>query len=180
MRFSILYRVDKYQGWYLHKKKKIIFREEHQSSSSKFSLIRRESDIWLKRSNRAKCYHLLPTEKVSKNESNWQANATITTTFMWGPASLKNRVVIYPCSKFKRRVWCSCQSCRSKFQKNVFQTKAIYGLLDDHQIYHKAWCTKYDFCNDVFCIIPGYRLKIYVNATSGLNSWKIYYEQAIF
>ena len=49
---------------------------------------------------------------------------------LYGPASLRDKTLIYPCTLFKCRVGCSCKMCRNKLTK--------CEDFKDHEAFHKA------------------------------------------
>ena len=49
---------------------------------------------------------------------------------LYGPASLRDKTLIYPCTLFKCRVGCACKMCRNKLT-NCEDFK-------DHEAYHKS------------------------------------------
>ena len=161
MKFSIHHRVDSGEGWFIGERTKTIRREGYLDSSTKYSKILCVSDGRLSESYRKKCYKLVPREKIEGLEAAWEATATTSSSNLFGPASLMNGVIVYPCTQFKCRICCSCNICREKNLQNESETKT--SSLEEHRIYHKAWHNKCDFCTEIYSIIPMYRVIIFEN-----------------
>ena len=86
-----------------------------------------------------------------------------------GPASLKDRTIIYPCERFKCRTGCPCQLCRfqSPYCKTARLEKPCSGDClqcredcQDHLILHRAYHTMCKFCENVQIYIPNYSFLI--------------------
>ena len=71
---------------------------------------------------------------------------------LYGPASLRDKTLIYPCEEFKCRVRCPCAMCRKKL---------VYCEdFEDHETFHRANHTLCRFCENLESIIPHFDYKI--------------------
>ena len=160
MEFRIKHRVDAGEGFRLGRKGtrayNTMHREGRLSSSSHQSEIHRISACELSEVDKEKCYSLVTSEKITELEAAWRAKASVSSNEIFGPASLSNRVIVYPCDKFKCQVWCCCRLCRKKHIKKETDYKE-YNHEKDHKIYHKAWHVDCNFCNEIYNIIPMYK-----------------------
>ena len=69
-----------------------------------------------------------------------------------GPASLRDKTLIYPCEMFRCRIGCPCKMCRHKLTK--------CDDFKDHEAFHKANHTMCQFCADLERVIPHFHYKI--------------------
>ena len=91
-------------------------------------------------------------------EIRWQASPTASRPKkLYGPASLRNGVIIYPCDRFGCRIWCSCVLCRKK-NENSLDEEIILDL-NSHKVYHKALHPECDFCLELYSIFPALKLE---------------------
>ena len=67
---------------------------------------------------------------------------------LYGPASLRDKTLIYPCEEFKCRVGCPCAMCRNKL--------GYCEDFEDHEIFHRANHTMCRFCNNLESVIPNF------------------------
>ena len=86
-----------------------------------------------------------------------------------GPASLKDRTIIYPCERFKCRAGCPCQLCRIKspYCTTARLEKPCSGDClqcredcQDHLMFHRADHTMCKFCENVRSHIPNYSFMV--------------------
>jgi len=86
-----------------------------------------------------------------------------------GPASLRDRTLIYPCERFKCRAVCPCQLCRFKspYCKTTRLEKPCSGDClqcredcQDHLMFHRAYHTVCKFCVNVESHIPNYSFMV--------------------
>lgn len=180
MKFCICYRVNAGESWKIAgentRSKNTMVETGWMSCSSQYSSITYISDRKLSTTDIMKCYNLLPSDKVPPPAiSKWEASATISTSNMFGPASLLNRVVVYPCSRYKCKVCCSCKICRQKYQENVKQET---DQMEEHKIYHKAWHVECVFCNELFRIVPAFKFILHVSGN--IQGTRVPYDQAVF
>ena len=61
------------------------------------------------------CYKLILQAKMDSRLVSWEAYATVTEEKLFGPATLKSGVIVYPCNKSGCWVSCGCQICRQKY-----------------------------------------------------------------
>ena len=80
------------------------------------------------------------------------AHKVIHTPWLYGPASLRNKTLIYPCEKFQCQIGCPCKMCRGLLTS--------CQDLEDHVTYHRAPHTLCQFCNELARIIPNYSWQI--------------------
>ena len=73
---------------------------------------------------------------------------------LYGPASLKDKTLIYPCAEFKCRLGFPCQMFRNKLTH--------CDDFEDHEAFHRANRTQSRYCNNLS--LQGSSLK-----DSGLN-----------
>jgi hypothetical protein len=71
---------------------------------------------------------------------------------LYGPASLRDKTLIYPCDLFKCRVRCPCTMCRKKI--------GYCEDFEDHETFHRANHTNCRFCANLESIIPHFDYKI--------------------
>ena len=71
---------------------------------------------------------------------------------LYGPASLRDKTLVYPCEFFKCRVGCPCKMCRNKLSR--------CEDFKDHEAYHKANHTMCQFCANLESVIPHFHYKI--------------------
>ena len=171
MDFSIHHRVDARDGWELGRKGtrayNTICRNGRLPSSSYQSEIHRSSICKLSEVDKEMCYSLLTSEKIPELEAAWQVKVSVSSEELFGPASLlANRVIVYPCVKFKCKVWCCCLICRTKHMKKEAANEN-FSQEKDHQIYHKAWHVDCKLCNGIFNIIPMYKFLMWENDRYG-------------
>ena len=105
------------------------------------------------------CYKLVPVGKLENFIASWSATATVTEDRLFGPATLKTGVIVYPCNKSGCWIYCTCKWCRCKYLQNFKDD----GNSDskDHKLYHKAWHLECHFCNEIHGIFPMYRYLIW-------------------
>ena len=71
---------------------------------------------------------------------------------LYGPASLRDKTLIYPCEEFKCRVRCPCTMCREKI--------GYCADFEEHETFHRANHTNCRFCENLESIIPHFDYKI--------------------
>jgi hypothetical protein len=71
---------------------------------------------------------------------------------LYGPASLRDKTLIYPCEEFKCRISCPCTMCRNKMR--------YCEDFEDHETFHRANHTNCRFCENLERCIPHYDYKI--------------------
>ena len=71
---------------------------------------------------------------------------------LYGPASLRDKTLIYPCSLFRCRIGCPCNMCRNKL------TKCEY--FKDHEAFNTANHTMCEFCANLESVIHHFHYKI--------------------
>ena len=71
---------------------------------------------------------------------------------LYGPASLRDKTLIYPCEEFMCRVSCPCTMCRNKL--------GYCEDFEDHETFHRANHTNCRFCENLESIIPHYDYKV--------------------
>ena len=161
MEFQVSYRLD--EGWSIGRKgtraHNQIWREGCSYNSSEYSEIEYISVSKLNTTHKKKCFDLVPTEKAAGFESKWHASSTPSTQNIYGPASLRNGCIIYPCDRFMCKVSCSCQICRKKYQD--YYSESNNSTITEHQTYHKACHMDCDLCSEVYKIIPMYKFIIH-------------------
>lgn len=67
---------------------------------------------------------------------------------LYGPASLRDKTLIYTCDLFKCRIKCPCKLCTKKSN--------FYSDIDDHVMFHRASHSLCKFCANVHSHIPSY------------------------
>ena len=183
MRFFIRYGIEHEESFYIGRplvgdRAKTIFRD---SSSTAQSQVLSENDNKFTSEQKHMCYSLTPVKKVncSDHASSWKASATVSSKNLFGPVSLMNKQIVYPCSRFQCWVSCCCQVCRKASQDEEEKSK-IENKWDEHRIYHKAWHISCEFCNQIFSIIPMFRFMTYVRSGGLCSSSGHPYSQAKF
>ena len=83
------------------------------------------------------CYKLVPVSKMTTRPASWDISATVTEEKLFGPATLKSGVIVYPCNKWGCWVFCSCQICRQKYVPG--EPAGKNNLMKEHRFYHRAW-----------------------------------------
>ena len=81
---------------------------------------------------------------------------------LYGPASLMDKTLIYPCEEFQCRVSCPCAMCRNKL--------GYCDDLEDHEIYHRANHTMCRFCKELESLIPHFHHKVVYER---VNNWHV-------
>ena len=71
---------------------------------------------------------------------------------LYGPASLKDKTLIYPCEEFRCRVGCACKMCRNKLTH--------CEDFEDHEAFHRANHTQCRYCNNLESVIPNFHYKV--------------------
>ena len=71
---------------------------------------------------------------------------------LYGPASLRDKTLIYPCDAFKCHIGCPCQMCRM----NSSECKDF----DDHLTFHLANHTMCKYCNEVESFFPNFSYNV--------------------
>ena len=105
------------------------------------------------------CYRLIPQAKMDSRQNSWEVSATVTEEKLFGPASLKSGVIVYPCNKSGCWVSCSCQICQQKYLPG--HPADNDSSKKDHRYYHKAWHPDCSFCNELYNIFSMYRSLIW-------------------
>ena len=163
MEFEIVYMSDDYDLWKVDEHKKIIVWpkqwevkwSERGSWRYKVLLLKFTHELG---QLKEKCFELVPSEKLPEVEITWQASPTASRPKkLYGPASLRNGVIIYPCDRFGCRIWCSCVLCRKK-NENSLDEEIILDL-NSHKVYHKALHPECDFCSELYSIFPALKLE---------------------
>ena len=72
---------------------------------------------------------------------------------LYGPASLRDRTLIYPCEEFKCRLGCPCQMCRQKLK---FCEDFV-----DHLTFHRASHRMGKFCNNIDSYIDNFAYNVF-------------------
>ena len=75
--------------------------------------------------------------------------------WLFGPASLRNKTLIYPCEAFKCQMECPCQMCRMKLSE--------CDDFDDHLTFHLANHTMCKYCNEVERCFPHFSYNVVHN-----------------
>ena len=83
---------------------------------------------------------------------NYVAHKVIQTPWLFGPASLWNKTLIYPCENFRCRIGCPCKMCRDNLNS--------CEDLEDHMTFHRAPHSMCKFCQELQELIPYYHWKI--------------------
>ena len=81
---------------------------------------------------------------------------------LYGPASLMDKTLIYPCEEYQCRVSCPCGMCRNKL--------GYCDDLEDHDIYHRANHSICRFCKELESVIPHFHHKIVYER---VNNWNV-------
>ena len=97
------------------------------------------------------CYKLVPQTKMEAHLASWEASATVIEERLFGPATLKSGVIVYPCSQSGCWVFYSCQILRRKY---------FFVLCSQRQKTLKC-----DQCNMAFC--TNKKLIFHKNITHG-------------
>ena len=105
------------------------------------------------------CYKLVPQTKMEAHLASWEASATVIEERLFGPATLKSGVTVYPCSQSGCWVFCSSQICRRKYLPG--DPADNDSSEKDHIYYHKAWHPECSSCNEVYNIFVMYRPMIW-------------------
>jgi hypothetical protein len=71
---------------------------------------------------------------------------------LYGPASLRDKTLIYPCEAFKCQIGCACQMCRMKL--------SACDDFDDHLTFHLSNHTMCKYCNEVERLFPYYSYNV--------------------
>lgn len=87
------------------------------------------------------------------------AHEVVHTPWLFGPASLRNKTLIYPCENFQCQIGCPCKICRGLL--------TTCQDLEEHMIYHRAPHTMCKFCDELAKLIPN-------------NSWQIVYKNVYY
>ena len=133
---------------------------DHTKLPNETSSILTESPLKLSKDDLSKCYALVP---VAEANCGWTMSPKLSTLKLFGPASLiENKVMIYPCEKFRCSVYCPCYLCRVKYQKISDLDEACIDRLYEHRRYHKAYHLECDYCSEIFKILPGFNFTLFV------------------
>ena len=84
---------------------------------------------------------------------NLVAGESITKEWLFGPASTRDKSVIYPCYRYRCRVPCPCKVCAKQSSCEV-QAKQCIKNFEDHSRFHATFhhCCKY--CDQILEIFP--------------------------
>lgn len=105
------------------------------------------------------CYKLVPVSKMTTRPASWDISATVTEEKLFGPATLKSGVIVYPCNKWGCWVFCSCQICRQKYVPG--EPAGKNNLMKEHRFYHRAWHLDCKYCKEVYEMFSMYRSLIW-------------------
>ena len=98
-----------------------------------------------------------------KYSGKMNATACHPSQFLYGPACLRSRVVIYPCIRNKCVIRCPCMFCSGTVRVNSLQER-----FQDHQQYHGAPHLNCVFCTEVLFLIPGFNFLKVTTESGGL------------
>ena len=80
------------------------------------------------------------------------AGEQVTDERLFGPASLRDKTLVYPCEAFKCQIECPCKMCRLKLEN--------CEDFDDHLTFHLANHTMCKYCNEIEKFFPNFSYNV--------------------